>query len=186
MTTPEHTFLGMTIEGDIILADKKPDQLPIESLAPLIQTVLDRPLVTGIRWTQYTPYYNDGDPCIFGVNECALGLLADEYDEDDEDDDEDDEDYEPEYDEGNRYFYDYQDIYHKLVGTHNDKYDRETRKWHVHPDSPEPGLWEAHRDLNQAIQSGAYDNALFGLFGDHAIVRIRKGSNIVVTEYSHD
>jgi hypothetical protein len=88
-------------------------------------------------------------------------------------------------DKDNRYFDTYQDTYEKLVGT-NDQYNRETKKWHVHPDSPEPGLWEAHRDLNQAIESGAYDEALFNLFGDHAIVRIRKGSNIVVTEYSHD
>jgi hypothetical protein len=24
--------------------------------------------VTFVRWTQYTPYFNDGDPCEFGVN----------------------------------------------------------------------------------------------------------------------
>lgn len=24
--------------------------------------------ITFVRWTQYTPYFNDGDPCEFGVN----------------------------------------------------------------------------------------------------------------------
>lgn len=27
------------------------------------------PFVTCIAWTQYTPYFNDGEECIFGVNE---------------------------------------------------------------------------------------------------------------------
>jgi len=29
----------------------------------------DNPKITAIRWRQYTPYFNDGDPCTFGVNE---------------------------------------------------------------------------------------------------------------------
>ena len=27
------------------------------------------PEVKVIKWAQYTPYFNDGDACIFGVNE---------------------------------------------------------------------------------------------------------------------
>lgn len=46
----------------------------------------------GIRsfsWTQYTPYFNDGDACVFGVNSDAMINGADEYgDSDDEDDEE--------------------------------------------------------------------------------------------------
>lgn len=29
----------------------------------------------GFRWQQYTPYFNDGDPCQFGANTDALGFL---------------------------------------------------------------------------------------------------------------
>lgn len=29
----------------------------------------ENPLVTKVMWTQYTPYFNDGEPCYFGVNE---------------------------------------------------------------------------------------------------------------------
>lgn len=29
----------------------------------------DFPEVKGIVWTQYTPHFNDGDPCEFGINE---------------------------------------------------------------------------------------------------------------------
>lgn len=27
------------------------------------------PEVKGVRWNQYTPYFNDGDPCTFSVND---------------------------------------------------------------------------------------------------------------------
>ena len=27
------------------------------------------PILNAIYWTQYTPYFNDGDPCTFGVND---------------------------------------------------------------------------------------------------------------------
>lgn len=29
----------------------------------------DNPDIHGIKWTQYTPYFMDGDPCVFGMNE---------------------------------------------------------------------------------------------------------------------
>jgi hypothetical protein len=30
------------------------------------------PEVKTATWTQYTPYFNDGDACVFGVNSCYL------------------------------------------------------------------------------------------------------------------
>jgi len=29
----------------------------------------ERSEVEAVRWTQYTPYFNDGEPCVFRVNE---------------------------------------------------------------------------------------------------------------------
>lgn len=34
------------------------------------------PEAEAITWTQYTPYFNDGDACTFGINELALKLNA--------------------------------------------------------------------------------------------------------------
>lgn len=43
-----------------------------------------------ITWTQYTPYFNDGDACHFSVHEMVLNDDEDEdYYDDDEDEDED-------------------------------------------------------------------------------------------------
>lgn len=30
------------------------------------------PNVKAIGWTQYTPYFNDGDPCVFSVNDLCV------------------------------------------------------------------------------------------------------------------
>ena len=38
------------------------------------------PDIDQIVWTQYTPYFNDGDPCIFGVNDMFFTLAKDKVD----------------------------------------------------------------------------------------------------------
>jgi hypothetical protein len=48
----------------------------------VVKQFLDNcPEVTGVHWTQYTPYFNDGDSCEFGVNEFCFHILTDEDDE---------------------------------------------------------------------------------------------------------
>lgn len=55
------------------------------------------PKMKAIAWTQYSPYFNDGDECIFSVQEVSVLSFVPEYvsydyDEEDEDEDYDDED----------------------------------------------------------------------------------------------
>jgi len=39
-------------------------------LAEAFKEVFDaHPEIKAIGWTQYTPYYNDGNPCVFGVGD---------------------------------------------------------------------------------------------------------------------
>lgn len=49
------------------------------------------PQIEAIRWTQYAPHFNDGDACVFGVNDCYVKFKdheADpELDPDEENDD---------------------------------------------------------------------------------------------------
>lgn len=41
-----------------------------EKLAPALQQFLkDYPFIKTIAWTQYAPYFNDGEECIFSVHE---------------------------------------------------------------------------------------------------------------------
>ncbi len=34
----------------------------------------NNPMVAAVKWSQYTPYFMDGDPCLFSVNEPAISL----------------------------------------------------------------------------------------------------------------
>lgn len=48
----------------------------------MVKLFLDEcPEVTGVHWTQYTPYFNDGEACEFRVNEICFHILEDEDDE---------------------------------------------------------------------------------------------------------
>lgn len=48
-----------------------------------LDAVLSIPGIYGARWEQYTPYFADGEPCEFSVNELSVRLtpLDDEEDE---------------------------------------------------------------------------------------------------------
>lgn len=50
----------------------------------------ENPTVAAIRWTGYTPSFNDGNPCIFGMDDLKVKLVgtAPMHDDDDDDDDE--------------------------------------------------------------------------------------------------
>lgn len=50
----------------------------------------DNPTIEAVRWAQYTPYFNDGDPCVFSLTEPEIrfndGSTKDGYDDEEEDD----------------------------------------------------------------------------------------------------
>jgi hypothetical protein len=57
-----------------------------EELRTAFKTVFaEYPNVTRLVWTQYTPYFNDGDPCVFSVND--LNVFDETCAESDDDDD---------------------------------------------------------------------------------------------------
>lgn len=42
-------------------------------LRTVYRVIFDQhPDIIAIRWNQYTPYFNDGDDCVFGVNEVTF------------------------------------------------------------------------------------------------------------------
>lgn len=51
------------------------EQVMTEATATLFD---NHPIVEEIWWTQYTPYFNDGDACEFGVGEMFYRLTRDE------------------------------------------------------------------------------------------------------------
>ena len=81
---------GVTLEG---LKDLKKHVAETGKKAVMksIKALMDKhPGVQAIRWTQYAPYYNDGDACVFSVHEPQVALnVSTPPDDEDEDDDED-------------------------------------------------------------------------------------------------
>jgi hypothetical protein len=50
-------------------------------MAPAFQVIFDKyPQLESVEWTQYTPYFNDGDTCEFGVHEPRIFFDGEEYD----------------------------------------------------------------------------------------------------------
>lgn len=114
------------------------------------------PSVTAVRWSQYTPYFNDGEPCEFSTNEpdvCMKAgmnwqkILGEGGDEDEEGDGaEDESDL-------------FQDIYYMK-------------------DGPAKATVEA---LCRSFD----DDVFLAAFGDHARI-VATPDGFHVTEYSHD
>lgn len=65
------TVLGREVTGTIT-REHKADQWSSEKFEELLNAVFAFEEVESIRWHQYTPYFNDGEACIFGVHECSI------------------------------------------------------------------------------------------------------------------
>lgn len=79
----DNVFLGKSIAGTIShytdgIAEQHDPQEFIDALDALL--ALDS--VEAVRWTQYTPYFNDGDACTFGVGQFCVKLTIDDDDAD--------------------------------------------------------------------------------------------------------
>ncbi len=158
-------FLGIPVAGDINKGDKRTPQKPLSELEPLMRAVLDDPTMKAFGWNQYTPFFSDGDPCVFGIGETWFLTDADP-DPDDVDD---------------RYEFSMDSSHPSLGGR---KYDWE-KKVDLPYDGPDEARYDRVKALSRAIGSGAFNDVLLEAFGDHAEVRIA-ASGITVDTYHHD
>lgn len=72
------TVAGRPVTGSKIThGGKLPDQKPIEEFVAWLDLMLGIPEVEAIKWSQYTPYWNDGEVCTFRVGEVYVKLTGD-------------------------------------------------------------------------------------------------------------
>lgn len=169
--TTDTNFLGMPVSGDITQGSTRVEQKPIEELAPLFQALLDDPTIVEFGWRQYTPYFNDGDPCEFDVHGLWVRTTA-EVDTDDETFGE----------------YDLDVDYHPSLGKEKGHWVGEWPNREYVCDGyegPDEERYNRCQALDRALQSGAFESELLKHFGDHAMVTVRK-DGIEVEFYSHD
>ena len=163
-STTTTNFLGIPVDGDIVRGDKRTAQRPLDEFAPILQAVLDDPTVAEFGWRQYTPYFNDGDPCVFsGTGVWVRLTTTDPYADTDS--------LDVKYGDGH-------------LG-------KRPIQWNGRQevDLPYEGTDEARYDrcvaLSDAVESGAFDDVLLDAFGDHAEVTVSR-SGIKVEFYEHD
>lgn len=207
------SFLGVPVTGDITEAEKRAPQRPLEELAPLMQAVIDDPEIVKFSWQQYTPYFNDGEPCTFSAYAPAFFTVADrqayrdkqlaEYPNfdprtgekreelTDEDlgmeywtDELDDDDYEINGWRG-----------HPTIGSIESQWDYSNGGRTLNPRAgeftgPDRARYDRCYALAKAIDGGAFDDVLMAQFGDHAEITFERGDDGSVTahveSYSHD
>lgn len=158
------TFLGIPIEGTIREADKRTPQRPLEELAPLMQAVLDDEGVAAFGWRQYTPYFNDGDACVFSTGSVWVRTV-DDTDEDDT--------YTLEVSRT-----------HPSLG--NERWNGAAGRWETYVNERNNAArYERCAALSLAIESGAFDDVLLEAFGDHAEIAVTR-EGITVEFYEHE
>ncbi len=199
--TVTKTFFGIPIDGDIAYAEKRAAQRPIEDLQPLMQALLDDDGIEWFAWRQYTPYFNDGEPCVFNVHGALAVKLTDKgrilkcphcekernnlhtfcpycgfrhgvFDKMDE------EAYEDVAWEGVKY----SDVLGKRERL---RYGSGSGPEHGEYEGPDEARYDRCLALEEALDSGAFDDVLLQHFGDHAAVKVHK-DRISVETYDHD
>lgn len=169
------TFEGRPITGDLSYHDYTAvEQWDRARFLELLDAVLTAPDVSAVRWRQWVPGFNDGDPCEFTMGEFYLKpttpLPEDPEDDADNDIYDDDDDETGEYGDGFR-----------DVGDLTRVWDDNTSKYVPLP-NPHPG-GEPLRKLNE--HSRHFEAVMRESFGDHAIITATR-DGFDVEFYEHD
>jgi hypothetical protein len=158
-------FLGIPIHGDII-SNEPVKQRPVEEFQPLVRAALDNETIHSFGWSQFTPYFNDGDPCKFSAGELWVRLVTDEVEED-------------------------EDAYEFFLSSREDELGiipvvysegKRTKLPYEGPDEIRFLMLEA---LSHAVTSGEFNEVLLTLFGDHAAIMFTR-EKIVVDCFDHE
>lgn len=150
-------LLGRPIEGEINrYTTAPPPQDTPENFLKAVDAVLAVPGIEAVRWQQYTPSFNDGEACEFGVRNTQVKIVGDKIDEETDDDDYE----ESEYGNGFRVTYDLYDY----TGSNRE------RKFIAVGEFDGKAIYEALNAFEAVIEGGRHDTLLNDKFGDPADV----------------
>lgn len=127
------------------------------------------PGIKVVRWTQYTPYFNDGDACVFGVNDVYFSNA--------EGDDMDDLSYYGEYEGEN------EDIF---SGSSYEFVSERDYYKEIQAKAAAGGVdTQSIQELSNLIGSDEMEDILLMMFDDHVVVTATR-NGFDVEEYNHD
>lgn len=176
MTAKNDTFEGRPIHGDLSYRDfTATEQWDRPRFLEFLDAVLNADDVAAVRWRQWVPSFNDGDPCEFTLSDFLLRPatppVTDDDPEDDADEDIYDDDEDGEYGDG---FMDSGDL---------------TRRWDYEKSEyvQLPNVHAGAAPLDELNRhSGHFEAILRESFGDHAIVTVTRDGGFQVEFYEHD
>lgn len=127
------------------------------------------PGITAVTWVQYTPYFNDGEPCVFSVGDVSFTNASD-----------------PEDINYGEYEGEEEGAWAATNLTHVMNSDREWYRETREAILAAGGVdVESCDELSNAIMSSEMEDVMLAMFGDHArIIATREG--FTVDEYEHD
>lgn len=150
-----------TLNAELVAAQERIKVRANEILAPAVKKIFELiPDLCLINWTQYTPYFADGDECVFGVGE--INFLSQRDVDVGEDEDYRNSYYLPD----NKYFVEQNKQIKLAYGDNAEKY----------------------RDITKQFVTFINlipEDTMKSLFGDHVKVTIRK-DKIEIDEYEHE
>lgn len=189
-------FLNIPVDGSVYITSRTGPQKSAEEFQVNVLDKLNDPRILGLKWCQYTPYFNDGETCVFSVHEpdfCIDGLQSLN----------DEETYRSsvgwvsgytlfgtwgrvgeEITEEGR-------LLNSVVGVKGKSYDYKTRDSQIWPYSgPDEAFYDTLLSIELALMSGNYNDVLMRAFGDHAEIEVIKEddkvSKFVVETYEHE
>lgn len=155
--TPIDTSNIDAIKAEIAAAEARMREVAQDALKDGFRQIFEEyPFLGAVRWTQYTPYFNDGDPCEFSVYEVVCASVVDEQGDDDD-----------------RFYEDGEDFYAKAGSG-----------WLPEPPPAEPAYAACRTDVRTLV--GAIpEDSLKALLGDHIRVTVTR-DGLTTEEYDHD
>ena len=122
----------------------------------------DHPKVKSFGWSQYTPYFNDGDPCTFSTNTDYIYINGDCVDD--------------------------SEWINETIITNYGTWNREKKVYEGRTEVPnlnyDSELAKANDEIKEFLRN--FDNDFFmSQFGDHAEITVT-AEGVSVDEYEHD
>lgn len=160
-------LLGRPIEGEIQhYTGTPPAQKDPQEFLNALDALLNVEGVESVRWDQYTPYFNDGEACVFNANSPSVSFAGVTTTDD--------------YDEETNFFdeyglFEYDDPYGKSFSKHFIEIAGVDTK----------AVYEKLKDLESVLRSGEHDVVLNEKFGDPAQVTATK-AGFEVEYYEHE
>lgn len=164
-------LLGRPVSGEITKTySDNVEQWSAEEFLKRLDAVLDLPDVEAVKWEQYTPYFNDGEPCVFSVGDVRVKMNWSDGESGD-------------YGDGLYSHYDSE--LREGVRVVYGEYNQVT---HLYSTTEIPTGHGPRTDVVEALKGmkmGHFENVCLDAFGDHAEVTATK-DGFEVEYYEHD